>query len=123
MEINTANHQKREVVTLLLADMRNTRLVHGLNAVGLKTDTFYTCLTDLILYRMGFSNHADDALAFWYKELLYQTIDRDQMEYAYNERKLAEELYNKLLLKKEMLQGNEIATGSLWYKLKKWMQM
>ncbi|MGN6646596.1 MAG: hypothetical protein ACTHJT_08700 [Cytophaga sp.] len=123
MEINTADHQKKEVVILLLADMRNTRLVHGLNAVGLKTDTFYTCLTDLVLYKMGFRNYTDEALAVWYKDLLYQTIDREQMEYAYHERQLAEELYKQLVLKREMLQGSEIATDTLWYKLKKWMQI
>lgn len=123
MEINTEHHQKKEVVILLLADMRNTRLIHGLNAVGLKTDTFYTCLTDLVLYKMGFINYTDETLGVWYKDLLYQTIDKEQMEYVYHERELAEDLYKQLLLKREMLQGSEIATDSLWYKLKKWLQI
>jgi hypothetical protein len=120
--MNIMNMNRKEVVILLLADMRNSRLILGLQAVGLNTDNFYTNLTDLILQKMGFENVADIRLRVWYEDTMHTLIDRDLNYYIFHEHHLAEHLYDLIEAKKISLdhipqESVEIAWGG---KLKKW---
>jgi hypothetical protein len=120
--MNTMNVNRKEVIILLLADMRNSRLILGLQAVGLNTDNFYTNLTDLILQKMGFEDVADIRLRAWYEDTLHTLIDRDLNYYIFHEHHLAEHLYDLIAEKKISLNNSaqeslEIAWGG---KLKKW---
>jgi len=120
--MNTMNVNRKEVIILLLADMRNSRLILGLQAVGLNTDNFYTNLTDLILEKMGFEDVADIRLRAWYEDTMHTLIDRDLNYYIFHEHLLAEHLYELIAGKRISLDNTpqellEIAWGG---KLKKW---
>jgi hypothetical protein len=121
METTPVN--RREIIILLLADMRNTRLIEGLKSAGLHTENFYTKLTDLILQKMGFEQYADESLCSWYEDTLRKLIDKDLHYYIFHERELAEHLFDLMELKKHAIQ--KIAPQPLrvvWGGLfKKWM--
>ncbi len=121
--METTRTNRKEVIILLLADMRNSRLIMGLRAVGLNTDNFYTNLTDLILQKMGFENHTDKSICAWYEDTLHTLIDKELHYYVFHERELAEHMYDLMELKKHSVQQIEptpfrVVWGGL---LKKWV--
>jgi len=121
MEITTIN--RKEIIILLLADMRNSRLIMGLRSVGLDTDNFYTNLTDLILQKMGFNNYTDKGLCSWYEDTLHTLIDKELHYYIFHERELAEHMYDLMELKRHAMKEIEpqpfrVIWGGLF---KKWV--
>lgn len=121
--METTQTNRKEIIILLLADMRNSRLILGLRSVGLNTDNFYTNLTDLILQKMGFDNYADKTICAWYEDTLHTLIDKELHYYVFHERELAEHMYDLMELKKYSVQ--EIASEPhrmVWGGwLKKWI--
>jgi hypothetical protein len=123
MEKNTTH--RKETIILLLADMRNHRLIEGLQSVGLNTEKFYTNFTDLVLEKMGFEDYADRELSAWYEEMMLQSIHKELHYYIFHERQLAEKLYDLIELKREKMYADKTPPSSLrvvWGGLfKKWM--
>ncbi len=122
--METNKKHRKETIILLLADMRNYRLIEGLQSVGLNTEKFYTNFTDLVLEKMGFEDYADQELCMWYEEMLLQTIHKELYYYIFHERQLAEQLYNLIELKRKNMYENKtpslrVVWGGL---LKKWMK-
>lgn len=109
MELNNSTH-KGEIIILLLADMRNTRLILGLRSVGLNTDNFYTNLTDLILQKMGFENYEDKLLRSWYEDTMNMVIDIEPYDYIFHERALAERMHSLLNEKRDSLKQDSQAS-------------
>ena len=100
METNT-KLQQQEIISLLLADMRNRKLIIGLERIGLRSDDFYTDLSECILRRMGFPAMTD-ALYDWYEFTLEDLIEMDIDYFFQCQRELAARMYDKLLLKRMM---------------------
>lgn len=121
METKTAKH--KEIIILLLAEMRNYRLIEGLRAAGLHTDNFYTKLTDLILEKTGFDLDTHQELRDWYEEVLRDTVNQELRYYIFHERELAEQMYNQLLQKKDrmVLLKPQSARCTWTSRFKKWM--
>jgi hypothetical protein len=95
---------RKEILTLLLADMRNRKLILGLEAAGLNPADFYTGLTDLILQKMGFDPNRDEHLSEWYEQTLENIIDKELPYFMNHQRELALTMYELLLAKKDTIE-------------------
>lgn len=60
---------KELIISLIKDDLRNTKLVNGLNKIGLKADDYYLHLSDTIFNLMGFEDNSQtEALIEFYYE-------------------------------------------------------
>ncbi|MGN6646844.1 MAG: hypothetical protein ACTHJT_09985, partial [Cytophaga sp.] len=56
----TTEANKKEIIQLILADMRNRKLLIGLEHAGLISEDFDTGLCYIILGKMGFDDRTDE---------------------------------------------------------------
>jgi hypothetical protein len=104
MDYNISNPQL--VLNLIKAEMRNYKLIIGLEYAGLSVDWFYTCLDKDILKLIGFNDTK-------YDESLYEVFDQlmtpiEKMEVDEFHQKidtLALEVYTGLLAEKKIRSG------------------
>ena len=101
--METIQHtNKQEILALILADMRNRKLIMGLEATGLRSEDFYTDLADLILSKTGFPDTSDEELFIWYDTTLELLLETDLQYFRCHHRELAERmselLFEKLLM-------------------------
>lgn len=85
------------IISLIKDDMINTRLVNGLNAMGLNADGYLLHLGDTVFKLMGLNTHAqNEALTQHYMELLKkaESIELTHSHTPLNE--LAHEIYSEL---------------------------
>ena len=93
--------KQQEITALLLADIRNRKLILGLEQAGLQADNFYTGLSELIFQKMGFET-LNDALYHWYEETIESLIDMDIAYFLDKQRELALKMYDALVFKRLM---------------------
>lgn len=94
---------RTEILILLLADMRNRRLMLGLQQAGLHPDDFYSGLMDLILQKAGFENYYNESLCTWYEETIEMLIDKDLAYFSNHQRELAKRMYDLLMFRKQQI--------------------
>jgi hypothetical protein len=100
MESINQQNTKGEVMTLILADLRNRKLVMGLDAIGLSTDEFNTDLSILIFSKMGIANQHEVLMVNWYEDRVFHILDIDLPTFREHHLFLAITLYDSL---KEMI--------------------
>jgi hypothetical protein len=96
-------NNKTEIITLILADMRNRKLVMGLEATGLATDEFNTNLSSLIFSKMGIVKQHETSVCNWYEDTVYNLLDTDLNRFRDHQEFLAEKLYYALEEKRKGL--------------------
>lgn len=96
--------KKELVLTLIKAELRNTKLIKGIQDAGLVADGFYIELSFLILEQMGFdpSCHSDDLLEVYFS-MLDSKCTRPIHQFTSNINTYAEEIYAGLMKKKNNL--------------------
>lgn len=106
METNNHSHSKNEIITLILADLRNRKLLMGLEAAGLSTDDFHTNLSELIFSKMEISKEYEAVLFNWYEDAVYTLLNTDLNKFRQNQLFLATGIYDALEVKRKQLQTN-----------------
>ena len=93
--------QKELILTLIKADMRNVKLIQGLENAGALVEYFHTDLCFIILKLIGFEDaERTDELYAFYDTKMHALVDvsvdvfREKLPY------LAVDFYNELLLQK-----------------------
>ena len=96
MENNNRQNIKNEVITLILADMRNRKLVMGLDAVGLSTDEFNTNLSELIFEKIGIGKQHEIHIGNWYEDIVFNILDNDLQTFRQHQLFFAITIYEAL---------------------------
>jgi hypothetical protein len=121
METTNQSTNKSEIITLILADMRNRKLLMGLEATGLATDDFNTNLSDLIFSKMEIDRQHETIVFNWYEDTIYRLLDTDLNKFREHQLFLAERLYDALETKKKKLQTNLISVPKTNVSFLKWI--
>jgi hypothetical protein len=87
---------KSELIKLILADMRNRKLIMGLDAIGLSSDDFNTNLSELIFEKMGIPKQYETHMNNWYEDMIYNILDIDLQSFREHQLFLAMTLYEGL---------------------------
>jgi hypothetical protein len=118
------NHpiNKTEIITLILADMRNRKLIMGLEATGLATDEFNTNLSYLIFSKMGIGKQHETIVSNWYEDTVYDLLDTDLNTFRDQQVFLAERLYYALAEKRRSLLNNILPANKTKYTLLQWLR-
>jgi len=96
----TTHINKKEIIQLLIADMRNRKLLIGLEKAGLTTEYFYTSLCYIILDKMGFDGKRDEVIYEWYEDTMQSILEQDLEYFIEKQQRLANGVYQMLLEKK-----------------------
>lgn len=95
------NASKELITSLLKAELRNTKLINGLNAAGALVENFYTDLATDIFQLIGFQDsERDDELYDFYYNMLESLTEQETDDFLEDLHKLSLELYNELLLER-----------------------
>ena len=91
--------REEQIVGLIQSDLRNYRLVYGLEQAGLVLDFFHTNLNEVILPLMGFSDAQpeNDRLHQCYIDQLERHMELPLREFASQLPSLAKKMYEALL--------------------------
>lgn len=81
--VQDASTQQEYLLRLLQADLRNYRLIYGLEQAGLVIDHFYSNLHTVIIPMLGFppEQSQDDTVGDFYFELLEQQMELPLREF------------------------------------------
>ena len=112
---------KNEIITLILADMRNRKLIMGLDAIGLSTDDFNTNLSYLIFSKMNIAKEHEVLVYNWYEDTVYYLLDTDMNKFREHQVFLAERLYEMLEDKRAQLQKNMILKSETKFTFLQWV--
>ena len=100
--METTNN-KNEIITLILADLRNRKLLMGLEAAGLCSDDYNTNLSDLIFTKMEIPKQYEELFFNWYEDAVYTLLDTDLNKFRQHQLFFAVQLYDVLAGKKKHL--------------------
>ncbi len=98
--MKTVPFNKKELIELLLADMRSRKLLMGLEKAGLSSEDFYTGLCYIILGKMGFDGRKDEAIYIWYEETMQTILEQELFYFREKQQQLAKRMYQLLVEKK-----------------------
>ena len=101
MEPTTIN--RNEIITLILADMRNRKLIMGLEALGLSTTDFNSNLAQLIFSKMEVSKQQEAQISTWYEDTVHCLLSIDLNKFKMHQLFFAIQLYDALLERKKMI--------------------
>ena len=91
------------IIALIKDDLINTRLVNGLNAIGLNADDYLLHLSDTIFKLLGIGDDAAGETIFeWYMDSLKRVDQINICEDAEALNELATQIYLELLLEKAL---------------------
>ena len=118
------NHpnNKTEIITLILADMRNRKLIMGLEATGLATDEFNTNLSYLIFSKMGIVKQHEIIVYNWYEDTVYGLLDTDLNTFRDRQVFLAERLYYALAEKRKYLLNTILPANKTKHTFLQWFR-
>lgn len=95
IEKDMANNEL--IISLIKDDLRNTKLVNGLNKIGLKAEDYHLNLSDTIFHLMGFEDNSQtDALIEFYYEYSNKVEECDLTLNSNQLDELAEEIFERL---------------------------
>ena len=93
--------QKELILTLIKTDMRNVKLIKGLENAGALVEHFYSNLNMIVLALIGFKKaQRTDALYALYDKKMDTLIDIDVADFTDRLNQLAHDFYKELLLEK-----------------------
>jgi hypothetical protein len=98
--------ERKLIIALIKDDLINTKLVNGLNAIGLNADDYLLHLSDTIFRLIGIGDdEAGESVFEWYMDSLKKVdaINICENPEALND--LARGIYLELLLEKALYQG------------------
>ncbi|MBI1838676.1 MAG: hypothetical protein HYR91_15535 [Flavobacteriia bacterium] len=85
------------IISLIKDDLRNNKLINGLNKIGLKADDYYLHLSDTIFNLMGFEDNSQtDALIEYYYEYSNKVEECDFSLNSTQLDEMAEEVFERL---------------------------
>jgi hypothetical protein len=89
------------ILTLIKSDMRNQKLINGLDQAGVLAEDFYTDLSTAILQLIGFedSERTDD-LYEYYDQMMDKLLDLEVNDFLDKQKNLALQFYNELLMER-----------------------
>lgn len=91
-------HSKELILSLLRADLKNSKLLYGLEKVGFTADDFYTDLDRQVLELMGFGREQrSDELYQHYHQTIERLVEVPLPVFFENLKTMTLELYNELL--------------------------
>ncbi|MFL9483001.1 hypothetical protein ACI6Q2_09520 [Chitinophagaceae bacterium LWZ2-11] len=97
-------NQKELIISLIKDDLINTKLVVGLNALGLQANDYSLQLSSTIFELMGFEDNEETELIFErYLSLSKNILEIDTSESRNRLSALALLIYSQLLIQKEFL--------------------
>jgi hypothetical protein len=96
--MQTTTPNKTELITLISADMRNRKLILGLEQAGLRAEEYYCDLTEFILGKAGFESVADEVYN-WYQHTMEELLQVDAQEFWPQQAALAERMYELVISK------------------------
>lgn len=99
--METAEQKKREIISLIVVDMRNRKLIIGLEQAGLNAERFYSELTEIILHRMGFEEISDD-IYNWYHVTLEDLINVSVSVFMSQKNEIALKMYEQLVFRRQL---------------------
>lgn len=108
MDNNNQPTMKDEVIRLLLADMRNRKLLMGLESAGLSTDEFNTDLSELIFTKMGIMKKDEVRIGNWYEDIVFNILDVDLHTFKEHQLFFAVTLYDSLKEESRKLQTEQL---------------
>lgn len=94
-----------ELMTLILADMSNRKLIMGLDAIGLSTDDFNTNLSNLIFIKMEIQKQHETVFSNWYEDMVFNILDVNFKTFIEHKLFLAQTIYDSLHGEKIKLQA------------------
>ncbi|ABG60175.1 hypothetical protein [Cytophaga hutchinsonii] len=93
--------KKELILTLIKADMRNVKLIYGLENAGALVENFYSNLNVIVLKLIGFEEtERKDELYALYDKKMAALIDLHVTDFIDGINYLALDFYNELLLQK-----------------------
>ena len=93
---------KKLILSLIKDDLTNTKLVSGLNNIGLEASNYYLHLSQTFFTLMGFGNlQQDEELYEEYFNFSEKAVTTTRIENPEQLNSLALEVYNKLLAEKQ----------------------
>lgn len=96
--MRSENNQQKIIVSLIGDDLINTKLVNGLNKLGLESDKYSLNLMNTIFELLEVDDLAENEYLYeFYFELTNQVVENDFSNLTIDEQ--AEEIYKELLLK------------------------
>jgi hypothetical protein len=111
---------KHEILTLILADMRNRKLLMGLDATGLSTDEFNTNLSELIFIKMGIEKQHEVLMCNWYETTIFDALDIDLNTFRQHQLFLSLTFYDALQEKNRKLQAGLLLKSKSTFSFSKW---
>jgi hypothetical protein len=95
--------ERKLIIALIKDDLINTKLVNGLNAVGLNADDYLLHLSDTIFKLIGIGDdEAGERVFEWYMDSLKKVDAINICEEAEALNDLARQIYLELLLEKTL---------------------
>lgn len=97
--------EKQLIIRLIRDSLINSKLISGLNALGLHADNYTTFLGDTIFLLMGFQSHPQSDLIF--ENVFLKNAEKVRsIDFSFSTEKLdvlSEEIYEELIFAKESL--------------------
>jgi len=119
MEINN----KKEIITLILADMKSRKLIVDLEAAGLSPKDFNTDLAELILSKLEIPKKNLVAINNWYEDTIFSILEIDLNKFRKNQLFLVDKFYYDLLQQKNQCRVRDTTkTKCSVYTIIKWPQ-
>ena len=122
MEGRNQLNTRSEVMILISADLRNRKLIMGLDAIGLSTDEFNTDLSILIFAKMGISKQHGVLIGNWYEDKVFQILDIELPTFREHQLFLAITLYDALQEKSKELQTELMAKSKPSFSCLDWIE-
>jgi len=87
---------KPEIISLIMADMRNRKLMLGMEQLGLAVENYYTNLYSIILTQLGYDISNEKIIDF-YESILENLHHIEISTFHAKQQQLAENLYDALV--------------------------
>ena len=104
------DNQIELILSLIKADLVNSKLIAGLENIGLTSEDFYLDLSIPILKLIGFQDR-DDELNTFYLNILTRLIQDNSDNFRLQKNKLAIEFYAELLAEKKFRERQKVSTS------------
>jgi hypothetical protein len=121
MKTSTQTPNKNEILSLILADMRNRKLVMALDRVGFSTDDYNTDLSILIFSKMQIAKQYETIIYNWYEDAVYMLLNIDLNKFREHQVFLAMRLYDALEEKKKHLQMDQLMRPENRFSILHWI--
>jgi hypothetical protein len=121
MKTSTQTSLKNEILSLILADMRNRKLLMALDDAGFSTDDYTTDLSVLIFSKMQITKQYETIIYNWYEDAVYMLLNIDLNKFREHQVFLAMRLYDALEEKTKNLQMDQLMRPENRFSILHWI--